>query len=56
PHKTKKRPKQPPPQQIPFFGPKPPVFEELEKLDIDSLTPLEAIMKLYELQKKAREG
>jgi len=30
--------------------------EELEKLDIDSLTPLEALTKLYELQKKAKEG
>ena len=29
---------------------------ELEKLDINSLTPLEALTKLYELQKKAREG
>ncbi len=56
PHKAQKHLKQPPPQQIPFFGPKPPVSEELEKLDIDSLTPLEAITRLYELQKKAREG
>jgi hypothetical protein len=32
------------------------VAEELEKLDINSLTPLEALTKLYELQKKAREG
>jgi hypothetical protein len=31
-------------------------LEELEKLDIDSLTPLEAITKLYELHQKAREG
>jgi len=43
-------------QQIPLFGQKSPLFEELEKLDIDSLTPLEAITKLYELQKKAKEG
>ncbi len=42
--------------QIPLFGQKPPVLEELEKLDINSLTPLEALNKLYELQKKAREG
>jgi hypothetical protein len=32
------------------------VLEELEKLDIESLTPLEALTRLYELQKKAREG
>ena len=44
------------PQQLPLLGQKPPVLEELEKLDIDSLTPLEALIRLYELQKKAREG
>jgi len=43
-------------QQLSFFGQKSPAAEELEKLDIDSLTPLEALTKLYELQKKAREG
>jgi hypothetical protein len=32
------------------------VLEELKKLDINSLTPLEALTKLYELQKKGREG
>ena len=39
--------------QISMFAEKPPVLEELEKLDIDSLTPLEALTKLYELQRKA---
>jgi len=43
-------------QQLPLFGQKPAVIEELLKLDLDSLTPLEAINKLYELQKKAKEG
>jgi DNA mismatch repair protein MutS len=43
-------------QQLPLLGQKPPLFEELEKLDIDSLTPLEALNKLYELQKKAKKG
>jgi len=43
-------------QQISFFGQKSPVVGDLEELDINSLTPLEAINKLYELQKKAREG
>ena len=51
----RRRPKEPPPQ-LSFFGQKPPLLEELEKLDIDSLTPLEALTRLYELQKKAREG
>jgi len=52
----RRRAKEPAPQQIPLFGQKSPVVGELEKLDIDSLTPLEALTKLYELQKKAREG
>ena len=43
-------------QQLSFFGQKSPVLEELGKLDIDSIPPLEALTKLYELQKKAREG
>jgi len=43
-------------QQLPLFGQKSPLLDELEKLDINSLTPLEALTKLYELQKKAREG
>jgi DNA mismatch repair protein MutS len=31
-----------------------PVLEELEKLDPDSLTPLEALKRLYDLKRKAR--
>ncbi len=45
-----------PVKQIPLFGQKSLLAEELEKLDINSLTPLEALNKLYELQKKVREG
>ncbi len=44
-----------PAEQLTFFGQKSPLLEELAKLDIESLTPLEALTKLYELQKKARE-
>jgi len=40
--------------QIPLFGSTPPVVEELQNMEIDSMTPLEAITRLYELQKKAR--
>ena len=40
--------------QIPLFAEKSPVLEELAKLEIDSLPPLEALTKLYELQKKAK--
>jgi len=53
---SKRRRKEAAPQQLPLLGQKSPLFEELEKLDINSLTPLEALNKLYELQKKAKEG
>jgi len=43
------------PEQIPLFGRKSPVLDEIVKLDLDSLTPLEAITRLYELQQKAKE-
>jgi len=52
----RRRAKEPAPEQLSFFGQKPAVVEELEKLDIESLTPLEALTKLYELRKKAKEG
>jgi DNA mismatch repair protein MutS len=45
-----------PVQQVPLFGSKSPVEEELKGLDLDGLTPLEALNKLYELKKKAEEG
>jgi len=54
--KGRRRRKEVVPQQLPLLEQKSPLMEELEKLDIDSLTPLEAITKLYELQKKSREG
>jgi len=53
--KGRRRKKEPVPQ-LSFFGQKSSLLEELEKLEIDSLTPLEALTKLYELQKEAREG
>jgi DNA mismatch repair protein MutS len=52
----RRRRKEAVPQQLPLLGQKSPLLEELEKLDIDSMSPLEAITRLYELQKKAREG
>jgi DNA mismatch repair protein MutS len=51
--KPKKRKE--PVQQIPLFGQKSALEGELQNLDIDGMTPLEALNKLYELQKKARE-
>jgi len=43
-----------PDEQLSLFGERSPILEELAKLDISSLTPLEAITKLYELQEKAK--
>jgi DNA mismatch repair protein MutS len=42
--------------QLTLFGGKSAIEEDLEKLDIDGLTPLEALNKLYELKKKAEGG
>ena len=42
--------------QLSFLGPETdPLVEEIKALDVDSLSPLEALNKLYELQKKAKE-
>jgi DNA mismatch repair protein MutS len=42
-------------QQLTFLEQKSPLLEELEKLDLDALTPLEALNKLYELKKRVGE-
>jgi DNA mismatch repair protein MutS len=39
--------------QLTMFGEANPVIEELKALDVESLSPLEAITKLYELKRKA---
>ncbi len=41
-------------RQLPLFAISNPVLEELQRLDVSAMTPLEAIGKLYELQKKAK--
>ena len=46
--------KSPPPQQLLLLKTTPPTIEELLDIDISSITPLEAINKLFELQEKAR--
>jgi len=43
-------------QQLPLFATSNPALEELQRLDVSAMTPLEAISKLYELQKKAGGG
>ena len=42
-------------EQLALFAATPALLEELQKLDISSMTPLEALNKLYELQQKAKE-
>ncbi|WP_322794931.1 DNA mismatch repair protein MutS [Tepidiforma sp.] len=42
--------------QPPLFAGPSPVEEELARLDIDSMTPMEAIQKLYELRARVRSG
>jgi DNA mismatch repair protein MutS len=44
----------PPPEQMPLFGVRDPLLDELASLDIDALTPLEALTRLYELRERAR--
>ncbi|MDP3879347.1 MAG: DNA mismatch repair protein MutS [Dehalococcoidales bacterium] len=51
-----RRRKPEPTPQLSLFGQKSPLLEELAKLEINSLTPLEALTKLYEFQKRAGEG
>ena len=46
----------PQPQQMPLLTFTSPVVDELLALDVTSMTPLDAINKLYELQERAREG
>ena len=43
-------------QQLSLFVPESPLLEELRKIDILSLTPLEAITRLFELQQKAKQS
>jgi DNA mismatch repair protein MutS len=43
-------------RQLPLFAVGNPLAEELRELDVSSMTPLEAINKLYELQKQAQEN
>ena len=44
-----------PTEQLPLFGQIPPVIDEILAMDVSSMTPLQAITKLYELQQKAKE-
>ena len=43
-------------RQIPLFSVSAPLMDELRRLDVTNMTPLEAINKLYELQSMAKEA
>ena len=43
-------------EQLPLLTTPSPVLDDLINLDVTSMTPLEAITKLYELQENARDG
>lgn len=42
--------------QLPLFGTSSQLIREIAELDVDSMSPLEAIAKLYELKRKVREA
>ena len=44
-----------PVQQLPLFNTHAELVKEIKQADVDSMSPLEAITKLYELKKKAEE-
>ena len=43
------------PQQLPLLAGSSPIVDELVQLEVDAMTPLEALTKLYELQEKAKQ-
>ncbi len=55
-HYKATRPQKPPAQQPSLFGNKPPLIDEISQLDVDSMSPLEAITRLYELKQKAKNS
>ena len=53
---VKKEPASAQPLQLPIFGQGSAIEEEVRSLDVDSMSPIEAINKLYEFKKKAGDG
>jgi DNA mismatch repair protein MutS len=45
-----------PAMQLTFFGAPDPVVEHLKQLDVEALSPLEALTALFELQRQAQNG
>jgi len=53
---ARRRPSDVPPEQLALAPTRPQLLDELAALDVDAMTPLEALTKLYEVKKKAQEG
>ncbi len=51
---ARRRPSDVPKEQLPLMPARPELVDELAGLDIDSMTPLQALTKLYEVREKAR--
>ncbi|HEX7117895.1 MAG TPA: DNA mismatch repair protein MutS [Longimicrobiales bacterium] len=53
---ARRPPSEPPPDQLSLFTVEPPVVERLRKLEVERMTPLEALNLLAELRAEARGG
>jgi len=51
---ARRRPANVPVEQLPLLPARPQLLDDLAALDIDAMTPLEALTKLYELRERAR--
>ncbi len=55
--KAARRPAGVPVEQLPLAPPaRPPLLDDLAALDVDAMTPLEALTKLFEMREQARES
>jgi len=54
--RSDRRPRQPQALQLPLMAPGAEVAQEVAALDLDSMTPLQALTKLYELRERARRA
>jgi DNA mismatch repair protein MutS len=55
-HRNGLQGKEPQPQQLSLLASSSPILDELAQLEVDAMTPLEALTRLYELKQMAKEG
>jgi DNA mismatch repair protein MutS len=53
---TPKRPSGVPVEQLPLLPSRPRLLDDLAALDVDAMTPLEALTKLYEVRERAKQS